>query len=221
MQNMNKIILKDIKVLAGDKKLILGIDYLCINEKEKIGIKGPSGAGKSTLLNLISGLISPHEGKVLYNNLEISSLSQSKKDEFRKDNIGMIFQNFLLLDELSAFENASISACFNKKEEKNIENKAKKHLSSFNLDTKSSDVSSYSGGEKQRVAVARALSTKAKIILADEPTASLDKTNANILINDVCCVSEKNKNILIVVSHDEELLSKMDRVITILNGKIQ
>lgn len=221
MQNMNNLILENIEITGSDQELILEFDYLFLEAGEKIGVKGPSGAGKSTLLNLIAGLVSPSKGKVLYNDIEISKLNQSKKDEFRRHNIGMIFQNFLLFEELNAYENASISACFNKEKIKEIQNKAQKYLNFFNLDSSNRDVSSYSGGERQRIAIARALSTNSQIILADEPTASLDKKNASILINDLCQVSTENKNLLIVVSHDDEMLSKMDRIINIVDGKIE
>lgn len=220
MQNMSKLLLEDIRILGENKEEILQIDKLVIKNNEKIGIRGPSGAGKSTFLHLISGLVKPNRGKVLWGNIDIAKLSESKTDTFRRENIGMIFQNFYLFEELSAYDNVSIASCFSSN--KSIKQNSQIYLEYFNLKELSKrSVDSYSGGERQRIAVARALSTNPNIIIADEPTASLDKINAEILINDLIRISNEKSKLLIVVSHDDELLKKMNTIITIVNGKIE
>lgn len=224
MPSMNSLdlSLNDI-VIKADEQIILEIPSLYVTKGEKIGIKGASGAGKSTLLHLISGLIVPSSGSVRWNNIELSKLSESKRDEFRKENIGLIFQNFFLFEELSAFENVAVSSLFSSKEKRvEIEENAKRYLEYFKIkDIYKREISTYSGGERQRVAVARALCPNPEIIIADEPTASLDVKNANILIEDLIDLSNKQNKTLIVVSHDIELLSKMDKVLTIENGKLK
>lgn len=220
MQNMSKLLLEDIQILGENKEEILQIDKLVIKNNEKIGIRGPSGAGKSTFLHLISGLVKPNRGKVLWGNIDIAKLSESKTDTFRRENIGMIFQNFYLFEELNAYDNVSIASCFSSN--KSIKQNSQIYLEYFNLKELSKrSVDSYSGGERQRIAVARALSTNPNIIIADEPTASLDKINAEILINDLIRISNEKSKLLIVVSHDDELLKKMNTIITIVNGKIE
>ncbi len=208
-------------MLGNDKLPILSVDNIEINSGELIGIKGASGAGKTTLINLITGLLTPQQGNVFWGNIDITQLSETKRDEFRRKNLGIIFQTFYLIEELSPFSNVIISTFFSsKKENKKIKELGLFYLNEFGVFDSKRDVSTFSSGERQRIAVARALSTSPKIIIADEPTASLDTKNAEYLTNALIEIAKKDNKTLIIISHDQLVLEKMDRIIELQKGVI-
>lgn len=215
--------LKDIIINGDNNKSILEIPELKIGKSEIIGIQGPSGAGKSTFLHLLTGLLKPVKGSIKWGDTDIAQFSEIQRDSFRRKYFGLVFQTSFLFEELTPFENICISAHFSSsKDRNNIKKNAKEYLRYFNLLELSNgrSVASFSGGERQRIAVSRALVTDPAIIIADEPTAALDEENANKLIDDLCRVALEKKKTLITVSHDQSVLDKMDRVLTIVNGRI-
>lgn len=214
--------IQDAFITGDEKNKILEIPSLKIPWQSKVGILGPSGAGKSTFLNLLSGLLLPDAGHVRWGETDIVKLTENKRDAFRRENIGLVFQDTMLFEELSAQENACVSTSFfPRKQRDTIKKRAKKLLERLNVPlTGRSSVESMSGGERQRIAVARALATDPKIIIADEPTAALDRESADRLVDDLIKLAEEGKT-LIVVSHDQQLLDRMDRRIQIKDGIIQ
>ncbi|MGP1484940.1 MAG: ABC transporter ATP-binding protein [Campylobacter sp.] len=195
---------------------------LSINEGEIVVIKGVSGSGKSTLLSLIGGLSKPSSGEILINGKNISKLPDIMSSNVRHKDIGFIFQSFNLLDGLSVFENVIAPLSITNFSQNEIENMAMQAMQIANISHKSTQsVSNLSGGEKQRCAIARALVMKPNIILADEPTANLDKDNSLLFIDMMRKFKSLNKTLL-VATHDI-LFDDLDFVsqkIDMQNGKI-
>ena len=191
-----------------------------LDSGNSLSISGPSGAGKSTLLNIISGLDDADTGDIYFDNLCFSSLTNSEKTKFRLQNISLVFQSFNLLKDFNVLENIMLPLIYkglSKKDSKEHEISAldSVDLSNFKL----SSVNTLSGGEAQRVGIARALAMNAKIILADEPTGNLDKDTSNLILNNLVDVCRLNKISLIVVSHDDTVLSKLNTNRKIVDGK--
>ena len=183
-------------------------------------ILGPSGSGKSTMLNLIGGLIKPTSGNIQINinneNIDISKLKENQLKKLRLENIGYILQDFKLFEDFSVKDNLEI--LLNLSNKKLSTNKIKDILKQVGLEHKiNSKVKHLSGGEKQRVAIARVLANDYHILLCDEPTGSLNKTLANELIELIIDVHKKSKNTLIVVSHDESISKYFDEVVRFEN----
>lgn len=170
-------------------------------EGQSYCILGPSGCGKSTLLNMLAGVIKPTEGSVLYGNRDISYLSQSQMDDFRYDNIGYISQEFHLFPDFSVKDNLNIVGTGGF-----LENTAEEVLALVGLENKlHNKVKTLSGGERQRVSIARALLNNPMVMLCDEPTASLNYKLSTDIMRLLVTTHEKNKNTLIVVTHDERM----------------
>jgi lipoprotein-releasing system ATP-binding protein len=195
---------------------------LQINKGEIVSVVGPSGAGKSTLLNMIGCLDSFQSGKVLILGHDISNLGVEDLAGFRNKNIGFIFQMHNLLNEFTALENIMIPLLINRESKKIAKQKAMKALERFDLTNRANHKpAELSGGECQRIAVARALANEPDIILADEPTGNLDSENSELLMNTLLdLVREKNKTI-IIVTHDKTIAERTDRTITIVDGSIK
>lgn len=201
-------------------KAVNGID-LTFDEGEFAAIVGPSGSGKTTLLNLVGGLDQPSEGEILVNGTRLSKLSSSKLIDFRMKYIGFVFQAYNLIPVLSAKENVEFIMHLQGRSKKERDKRAIGLLESVGLgDRINSRPSKLSGGQQQRVAVARALASKPKFILADEPTANLDsKSTENLL--DIMEKLNKEENITFIFStHDQRVVKKARRVITIEDGKV-
>ena len=197
-----------------------GID-LSFEQGEFAAIVGPSGSGKTTLLNLIGGLDSPTEGKIIINNTDISRLSPSQIIDFRLWNIGFVFQAYNLIPVLTAKENVEFIMHLQGRKKQEREQRTKDLLSAVGLgDRLNSRPSQLSGGQQQRVAVARALASKPKFVLADEPTANLDsKSTENLL--DIMEKLNKEEHITFIFStHDARVVKKAHRIITIEDGKV-
>ena len=218
---MLPLTITDITVSGESKYPILKIPSFSASAGERIGVCGPSGAGKSTFLYLISGLVGSDSGSIFWGDTDISILSEWERDRFRREKFGFIFQDSFLFEELSALENAAIEASFSpRKQRKDITDRAAKYLKKLHIPVGERKVELFSGGERQRVAVARALAGSPHVILADEPTASLDRQNRQILLDDLIAVSQQKNKTLIMVSHDQDALQKMDRIIEIRDGNI-
>ena len=188
-----------------------------IKKNERVAIIGESGSGKTSLLMLMSGLEKPTSGKIIFNNVNFSEISEKKKTQIRKKQIGLIFQQFYLIPNYTALENVMFPMQIN--EIKDEKKKAMKILSDIGLDHRKNNLpSELSGGEQQRVAIARAISFNPEIILADEPTGNLDKKNTEIVSELLLNYSSKKKISLILVTHNMNLAQKCDRVIKLIDG---
>lgn len=180
-------------------------------------IMGPSGSGKTTLLSIVGGLLKPTSGDVKINNTTITKLNPKQSTIFRRQNIGFVFQSFNLLKNLSALENVQISA-FSRGDSKN---KATRLLDRLGLKDRLNFLpNNLSGGERQRVAVARALINNPKLILADEPTANLDKNIGHEVMNLLCSIACEEGKGVVIVSHDERIRDVAHRIIQIEDGEL-
>jgi lipoprotein-releasing system ATP-binding protein len=205
----------------GELKVLKGID-LTVKEKEIVSINGSSGAGKSTLLHILGTLDKPDSGNVAYDNKPVNSLSAHELASFRNKTIGFVFQFHHLLPEFTALENVCIPAYIAGITRKEAEKKAKELLAIMNLsDRLTHKPSELSGGEQQRVAVARALVNSPRIVLADEPSGNLDSTSSKELHQLFLNLREQIGQTFIIVTHNYELASLADRIITIKDGKIE
>ena len=190
-----------------------------IDSKEVVSIVGPSGSGKTSIIMLASGLETASAGSVKVNNQEIVGLKENELSEVRRKNIGIVFQSFYLIPNLTAVENVLLSLEAN--QQFNLEQDAENLLDEFGLSHRLHHLpSELSGGEQQRVAIARALINKPKIILADEPTGNLDSANSEIMIDLLFDYTKKTQTSLVMVTHDSSIAERCDRIIEIRDGQI-
>lgn len=205
----------------GPLTVLKGID-LSIKPGEIVSIVGPSGAGKTTLLQIIGTLDSPDSGKLTINGVKTSKLKEKELAAFRNRNIGFVFQFHQLLPEFTALENVMIPALIGKVKAGDAEKKAKEMLDFLKLsDRMTHKPAELSGGEKQRVAVARALINHPSVILADEPSGSLDSHNKEELHQLFFELRKEFNQTFVIVTHDEQLAANTDRVIHLIDGVIQ
>lgn len=204
----------------GNLQVLKGID-IEIFKGEIVSIVGPSGAGKTTLLQIIGTLDAPDAGSLIINNTNVSELKEKDQAVFRNQNIGFVFQFHQLLPEFTALENVMIPALIAKAKTSDAERRAKEMLDFLNLaDRMSHKPAELSGGEKQRVAVARALINSPSVILADEPSGSLDTKNKEELHKLFFELREKMNQTFVIVTHDEQLAKDTDRIIHMKDGII-
>jgi len=202
-----------------NRDVLRGISF-DLESGDSLSISGPSGAGKSTLLNIISGLDDADRGDIYFDNLCFSNLKINEKTKFRLQNISLVFQSFNLLKDFNVLENIMLPLRYKGLSKKDSEKHALSALDDVDLSNfKSSSVTTLSGGEAQRVGIARALAMNSKIILADEPTGNLDKDTSNSIVNSLVDVCKINKVSLVVVSHDDSVLSKLNINKKIMDGK--
>ena len=204
----------------GQLEVLKGID-LHIKEGEFVSIVGASGAGKTTLLQIIGTLDTAHEGEVVINGVEIKRLSDKQLSAFRNKQLGFVFQFHQLLPEFTALENVCIPGYIARRDSKEVEEKAKELLTKLGLqDRFHHKPNELSGGEKQRVAVARALINDPKLILADEPSGSLDSGNKKELHSLLRKLCNEYGLTILLVTHDNELAETSDRIIEMRDGMI-
>ena len=220
-----RVVCKKISKSYQDSSVVARRDVLRdisfdLDSGDSLSISGPSGVGKSTLLNIISGLDDDDNGNIYFDKLCFSNLTTPEKTKFRLQNISLVFQSFNLLKDFNVLENIMLPLIYKGLSKKDSKEYAISALDSVDLSSfKLSSVNTLSGGEAQRVGIARALAMNAKIILADEPTGNLDKDTSNLIINNLVDVCRINKISLIIVSHDDSVLSKLATNRKIIDGK--
>ncbi len=197
-----------------------GVD-LSIQQGEFTAIVGPSGSGKTTLLNVVGGLDRPTEGKVVIDGTDIAQLSENKLIDFRKEKIGFVFQAYNLIPVLTAKENVEFVMLLQKRSKAERDARAKELLEAVGIAEKiDKRPAELSGGQQQRVAVARALASKPAFILADEPTANLDSHSTNTLLDIMARLNEEEQITFLFSTHDQRVIDRAKRVITLVDGKI-
>ena len=191
-----------------------------VYHKDTVSIVGESGSGKTSLIMLIGGLEKATSGKIQFKEFEISNLNEDQISEIRRKNIGIVFQSFYLIPNYTALENVSLTLEINRIS--NPEQKAKDMLGRFGLGQRLNNLpSQLSGGEQQRVAIARSIVMKPQLILADEPTGNLDSENSNLISKILFDYVNEEKASLIVATHDDKLASQAKRKIKIKDGRIE
>ena len=212
------IVAKNIKKSYGDVQVLKGID-LEIKKGEIVSIVGPSGAGKTTFLQILGTLSRPDSGQILFDNKEVSKYKDKQLASFRNNNIGFVFQFHHLLPEFTALENVCIPAFIGKMPRDKAEKKAKEILTFLKLDHRiDHKPNELSGGEQQRVAVARALINEPSVIFADEPSGNLDSENKKELHDLFFSLRDKYNPSIVIVTHDENLANMADEKLTMKDG---
>ncbi len=207
---------------SKEKLTIINNLSLTIEKGKSIAIVGKSGCGKSTLLQIAASLLSANSGKVIFNNKNISKINDKELCKIRNKEMGFIFQNSLLLDDFTAFENIIMPLLINKQNKNIAKKRADCLLEKIGLtDRKNHKPSQLSGGEKQRIALARALSINPKVIFADEPTGSLDEENAFFVEELLINLVKEEDSTLILVTHNNSFANKCDKVVTLTHGNIK
>ena len=201
-------------------KVLRGIDFSMV-EGERIAIMGPSGSGKSTLLNCIGGIDRPDNGEILFEDLSLTSLSEQELCELRRNKISTIFQFFHLLPTLTARENIEFPMLLNSIGKSERNEKVDELLNAVKIQHRACAFPhELSGGEKQRVAIARSLSMQPKLILADEPTGNLDSKNTDSVLELIENLSKQHGIAMLLVTHNEEVTRICDQTITMNDGLI-
>jgi putative ABC transport system ATP-binding protein len=221
---MKVIVVKQLKKIYNttevEVKALNGVD-LSFEQGEFAAIVGPSGSGKTTLLNMMGGLDEPSEGEITIDGTNIRTLSSSQLIDFRLRNIGFVFQAYNLIPVLTALENVEFIMQLQEIPKKERQQRAKALLEQVGLDNRiNSRPAKLSGGQQQRVAVARALASKPKFVLADEPTANLDSKSTANLLNIMEELNRKENITFIFSSHDQRVINKARRIITLEDGKV-
>lgn len=196
-----------------------GID-LYVHKGEFVSIMGPSGCGKSTLLNVMGLLDKPEGGRYGFDGTDLLTLNDKERSNFRKKNMGFVFQNFNLIDELTVFENIELPLIYNKVPSSERKRLVNEIIERMNIVNRSGHFpQQLSGGQQQRVAVARALVTKPKLVLADEPTGNLDSTHGNEVMELLCELNEAGTTI-VMVTHSSHDASFSNRIINLKDGHV-
>ena len=204
--------------IADEVEVLKSISF-AIDSSEVVSIVGPSGSGKTSIIMLASGLENATKGSIKINGEEIVGLKEKELSEVRRKNIGIVFQSFYLIPNLTAVENVLLSLEAN--QQYGLEKDAEELLGEFGLSHRVHHLpSELSGGEQQRVAIARALINKPKIILADEPTGNLDSVNSESMIDLLFDYTKKSHTSLVMVTHDNSIAKRCDRIIEIRDGQI-
>jgi len=210
----------ELSVRRDEGSELLNLPRLTVPQGSAIGIRGASGAGKTTLLRALMGLLPNCQGRILWDNTDLLALTSQSRGQFRREKMGIVFQDFLLFDDLSALENAAIQACYSPSRDRpRLLRGAKVLLKEMGVPRGERRITTYSGGERQRIALARALAHDPPVILADEPTASLDLATGDALADEILRRVEDRGTTLLLVSHDERLLDRMYRVLTLEHGR--
>jgi ABC-type lipoprotein export system ATPase subunit len=205
----------------GQPECALEIAGLAIRSGEMIALSGPSGSGKTTLLHLLCGLLLPNSGSITYRDKDLTTLSESHRDAWRRAHVGLVFQDFHLIPELGALDNIMLPTTFGRAPDRKVRMKQAKALAErLGVGDLHQNIGLLSRGEQQRVAVIRALVHRPRVILADEPTASLDAENAAsvgaALVDEARAIGAT----LIVATHDAALGERLDRKLSLKSGRI-
>ena len=208
--------IRDLEFSYGQGGFSLEIPCLDVADGEQVAVVGPSGSGKTTLLNLVAGIASPRSGKVTTNDHEISGLQDAARRDFRIANIGLVFQEFELLEYLNVLDNILLPYRINRTLQLNadVRERAEAFARRVGISDKlARHATRLSQGEKQRVAVCRALVVEPPLLLADEPTGNLDPLNKDRVLDILFDYARRNAATLVAVTHDHDLLDRFDRVI--------
>ena len=220
----NVLEVKNIEKYYGSKSnLTKAVDNISFNVKSKelVGIMGASGSGKTTLLNCISTIDRVTSGHIIINGEDITKLKGNKLNKFRREELGFIFQDFNLLDTLTAYENIALALTIQKVNAHEIDKRVREIAQKLEItDILNKYPYQVSGGQKQRIASARAIITNPKLVLADEPTGALDSKSAKQLLGTFVTLNEKLGATILMVTHDAFTASYADRIIFIKDGKI-
>lgn len=212
------LVLRDIHFSYPDQAFSLSVLELAMEPGESIALVGPSGSGKTTLLNLIAGILTPGQGNIFLDDVNLTTLANRQRSQHRIRRIGMIFQSFELLDYLDVRDNVLLQAHLCQEIEVNtqLEDRARAIIDTLGLGNKwNRNIEALSQGERQRVAAARALLLDPALVLADEPTGNLDPDNKQAVLKKLIDECKQQQRILLTVTHDHSLLPHFDRVIDI------
>lgn len=211
---------RDLVVRGDGGRVLLDLPVLDVAPGEALAVVGPSGAGKSTLLFALAGLAAGVEGRILWGDDDLAAMPPAGRTAFRRGRLGLVFQDHLLFEELDAAANAALARAWAPASERaGIAARAASLLGALGLPDGPRDVAGFSGGERQRVAVARALAADPGAVLADEPTASLDRASAAGLAETLVALARDRGRTLIVATHDEALMARASRVLHLDGGR--
>ncbi len=214
IKNVTKIVRSGVENLT-----ILGDVSFDIPDGQFVAVTGASGSGKSTLLGLIAGLDSPTSGEIIIDDKDVTKMSEDSLAELRSKKLGFVFQSFHLIPSLTAFENVLVPMEI--AGIKDAKNRANKLLADVELTNRGHHFpNELSGGEQQRIAIARAFANNPKILLADEPTGNLDSRNGQHIFELMMNLQAENQTTLVLVTHDQELADKSQRIVRLKDGKI-
>jgi len=217
MVNAAIVVIEDVVKCYGSIPALQGIN-ITISAGEWLNIMGPSGSGKSSLLNLIGGLDRPTSGRIWVDGADLNAMSEDELARFRRERMGIIFQQYYLIPYLNALENVMLAQYFHSIPD---EEEARQALERVGLGHRLYHrPSQLSGGEQQRVGIARALINNPKLILADEPMGNLDRKNAMMILDLLHQLHDEDKFTIVLVSHDPSVATKGDRIIALEDGKI-
>jgi putative ABC transport system ATP-binding protein len=220
VNNAGALALRDLVLrFVGQEHALLTIPSLQIASGSSLGVRGVSGAGKTTLLHCLAGVARPASGHIFWGETDVCELQPGALDRWRHRHLGLIFQDFHLIDGLSVLDNVLLPACFDRwKPAAAVQQRARELLAAVGIATLDRLAAVLSRGERQRVAFARALLLHPAIVMADEPTASLDPDHRNQLGELLVAMARSQGATLIVISHEQELLTRMDRCVTLHQG---
>lgn len=199
---------------------VLDIDALTIPGGARMAITGPSGSGKTTLLHVLAGIETPQRGSVTWGDTDLVRLGENARDRWRRDRIGMVFQDFHLLPGMSALDNVTVTAHFGGRRDTAVRQRAHDMLIRIGVPDPNQGIDTLSRGEMQRVAVARAVLFRPRVLLADEPTASLDDVNAAAVADLLVSLARENGATLVAATHDARLISRLDSVVRLEHGRL-
>lgn len=213
---------KEYRDIRGEVLTVLDLASLQVAAGEIVALTGKSGSGKTTLINIVAGILAPTEGQVLVNGQAIYDLSEAGRDRFRAENIGYVFQSYNLIPSLSAYDNVMCAMYFGRRIYKEERDRRCRELLALVGLTKRSDhlPSELSGGEQQRVSVARAIANHPRILLADEPTANLDAANREAIMDLLFDLREQEQLTILMSSHDDDLAGRADRIVHLETAEV-
>ena len=204
----------NLRTRANNETYVIRNLNMTINDNEFVCIIGKSGVGKTTLLKILGGIEKPSTGSVFYTNMELYQCSETKMEDYRRKEVGFIFQDYKLLDEMTIQENILIPQILDEVPQKVAETRMREITSIFGISEKNKFYPyELSGGEKQRAAICRALINNPKVILADEPTGNLDFLNTELILRILLQVKNEMKKTIILVTHDKDVCKYADRII--------